>query len=81
MSDLKENIAAFERDREALEARLLGRWVIFHDRRLVGDHATFDEAATDATARFDPGTFMIREVGAAMQSLPPSLLFGIGRAA
>jgi hypothetical protein len=81
MSDLKENIAAFETERDSLEARFQGRWVVFHERRLAADHATFDEAASDATARFDPGTFMIRQVGAEIPALPSSLLFGTGRAA
>lgn len=64
MSVLKDDIAAFERMRQELEAEHLNEWVVFHQGRFEGVFADFESAAESALDRFDRGPYLIREVGA-----------------
>ena len=64
MADIDSEIAAYEAMREQLEAEHTGRWVLFHDRQLIGLYDTFEAAAEDATRRFGGGPYLIRQVGA-----------------
>jgi hypothetical protein len=73
MSDLDSEIAAYEDMREDLEAHQLGRWVIVHDRQLVGDYESMESAADDGVRRFGRGPFLLRQVGAPPLTLPVSL--------
>lgn len=64
MSVLKDDIAAFERMRQELEAEHLKEWVVFHQGRFEGVFADFESAAESALDRFDRGPYLIRQVGA-----------------
>lgn len=64
MAVLTEDIAAFERMRNQLEADHLGEWVVFQGGRYVGVFEDFEAAASDAADRFDAGPYLIRRLGA-----------------
>ena len=55
MGVLKDDIAAFEKMRQELEARHLKEWVVFHQGRFEGVFADFESAAESALERFDRG--------------------------
>ncbi len=75
MADIDSEIAAYEAMREQLEAEHTGRWVLFHDRQLIGLYDTFEAAAEDATRRFGGGPYLIRQVGAQPATLPASVIY------
>jgi hypothetical protein len=75
MSELKEEIAAFDTMRPELEAKSLGKWVLIHNRELIGTYDSFDEAAKEAVHRFGRGPYLIRQVGAPPVSMPASVMY------
>jgi hypothetical protein len=75
MSELQDDIAAYDAMRAELETAHLGKWVIVHDRKLVGTYESFDAAAENAVGQFGRGPYLIRQVGTAPVSLPASLLY------
>lgn len=75
MSDLREDIAAYEAMRGDLEIKHLGKWALIHDKQLIETFATFEKAAREAVRRFGRGPYLIRQVGAAQVTLPASVLY------
>jgi hypothetical protein len=75
MSDVQDEIAAFVKMQSELEAKHMGKWVLFHDLALVNVYETFDAAAKDAVSRFGRGPYLIRQVGATSVTLPASVMF------
>lgn len=75
MPDLDEEIAAYEAMREDLEAHHMGRWVLVHNRELVGDYDSLESAAEEAVVRYGRGPFLIRQVGAPALTLPVSVMY------
>ena len=75
MATLADEIATYDEMRDYLEVELLGKWVVFHGRELVGNYADVQDAATEAVARFGRGPYLIRQVGAPPLELPPALQF------
>jgi hypothetical protein len=75
MSELKDDIVAYETVRADLEASALGKWVVFHDKELIGTFDTFEAAAKDAVSKFGRGPYLIRQIGAAAVTLPASVLY------
>jgi hypothetical protein len=75
MSDLKDDIAAFDAMRSDLETKYLGKWVLVHDRELIGTFDLFEIAASEAVRRFGRGPYLIRQVGAFCVMLPASVLY------
>jgi len=75
MTSLREEIAAFDQMREALEARHKGEWVVFHKGAFVAAFPDFEAAATSAVERFDEGPYLIRQVGAPPIQLPGGMVF------
>ena len=75
MTTLSSQIAAYEKMRNLLETDYFGRWVVFHDEKMVGDYESFEEAADGAVRRFGRGPYLIRQVGAPPMTLPASLLY------
>ncbi len=75
MTKLLEEIAEYEDQRDCLETELLGKWVIFRDRRLQGSYDDFQDAAASAVERFGRGPYLIRQVGAPPIQLPASLRY------
>jgi hypothetical protein len=66
MSNLDVEIAAYGAKREELEASHMGKWVLVHERELIGIFDSFQAAAEDAVRKFGRGPYLIRQV-----PLPP----------
>ncbi|MDE0330493.1 MAG: hypothetical protein OXL41_01510 [Nitrospinae bacterium] len=75
MDALDNDIAAFEKMRERLEAQHLGKWVVFHQEEFIGTFDSFHDAAQVAVKKFGAGPYLIRQIGARPQSLPASVLY------
>ena len=60
---IAEEIAAYEKMRDDLEAKHLNEWVIIYKGELIGIYLDFQEAAADAVQRFGRGPYLIRQVG------------------
>jgi len=68
-------IAAYEKRRADLEANHMGKWVIFHEHRLIGVYDSFEAAAEEAVRCFGRGPYLIRQVGAPPMVPPPSVMW------
>ena len=75
VSELKREIAAYEKMQPDLEVEHLGKWVVIHDEVLLAVYASFEEAAEDAVRNFGRGPYLIRRVGAPPMTLPASVLY------
>ena len=60
---IAEEIAAYEKIRDDLEAKQLNEWVVIYKGELIGTYHDFQEAAADAIERFGRGPYLIRQVG------------------
>ena len=77
MADVKDEIAAYEKMRDELEAQHMGKWVLFNDLELIGVYNSFEAVAEDAVRRFGRGPYLIRQVGAPPVTLPASVMFHV----
>ena len=75
MTDVQANIAAFESSKADLESTHMGKWVVFHDTKLVDIYDSFEAAASEAVKAFGRGPYLIRQIGAAPVALPASIMF------
>ncbi len=75
MALLSEEIAAYENMRDLLETDYFGKWVVLHDRQLIGTYEKFEDAAAEAVRQFGRGPYLIRQVGASPKRLPSSLQY------
>ena len=75
MADLDSELAAFEGMRAGLESRHMGQWVLIHNQELVGNFASFEDAAKSAVVKFGRGPYLIRQVGASSVVLPASVMY------
>ena len=60
---IAEEIAAYDKMRDDLEANHLNEWVVIYKGELIGTYLDFQEAAADAVQRFGRGPYLIRQVG------------------
>ncbi len=75
VATLSENIAAYEKMQNLLEADLSGNWVVFYNGKLEGDFHSFQDAAEFAVERWGRGPYLIRRVGRAVFTLPASVQY------
>lgn len=75
MGVLTDEIAAFERMQDRLEAEHLKEWVVFHKGRLEGVFPDFEHAAEFALDRFDREPCLIRQIGAGPTPVGGGLIF------
>jgi hypothetical protein len=75
MSTIDENIAAFNQQINPLEAQHMGKWVVFHDSKLVDIFDNFELAASDAVRKFGRGPYLVRQIGAPPVVLPASVAY------
>jgi hypothetical protein len=75
MADLDQDIAAFEAMRAELEKNHMGKWVLFHNARLVDAYDSFEGAADEAVKHFGRGPYLIRQVGARPMTIPASVMY------
>ena len=80
-SGLRANIDAYEAIQEELEREHFGKYVVFHDRKLVDVFETADKAITHALETFGVAPYLVRRVGSRRTvRLPSSLALGQTRA-
>jgi hypothetical protein len=72
---IDREIEAFESRRAELEARHLGKWVVFHNTEFIGAYESFELAAEEAVARFGRGPYLIRQVGAPPMVLSSAVMY------
>ena len=60
---IAEEIAAYEKMRDDLEANHLNEWVVIYKGEFIGTYPDFQEAAAEAIERFGRGPYLIRQVG------------------
>jgi hypothetical protein len=53
--DIGDDILAYEAMRADLEAKHIGKWVLFHGRELIAIYDSFELAAEDAVSKFGRG--------------------------
>jgi hypothetical protein len=69
-NQLAQEMAAYERMREELEAHSLYKYVLFKGDDLVGTYESFETAGQEAIAKFGKGPYLIRQVGMDRQPMP-----------
>jgi hypothetical protein len=75
MTELKDEIAAYDTISADLEAASLGKWALVHDRALIGIYDSFDMAAAEAVRQFGRGPYLIRQIGAPPITMPASVMY------
>lgn len=75
MSDVKNEIAAYEKMQPDLEEKHMGKWALFHAGAFIDVYDSFQSVAEDAVRRFGRGPYLIRQVGAPSVTLPASVMF------
>jgi hypothetical protein len=75
MSDISQEIKAYEEKRSELELKHMGKWVLIHDGELIGVFDSFELAAEVAVPKFGRGPYLIRQVGAPPVTLPASVMY------
>ncbi len=75
MSDITQDLAAYEEKRAELEAKYMGKWVLMYARELIGVFDSIEAAADVAVQRFGRGPYLIRQVGAPPVTLPASYMY------
>lgn len=75
MSKLSEEMKAYESMRNTLEADHFGKWVVFHDQKMVDLYDSFEAAADDAVSKFGRGPYLIKQIGEAPITLSASVLY------
>lgn len=72
---LEADIAAYEAQKVELEAKFLGKWVVFYQAKFVASFPDFNAAAQTAAEQFGRGPYLIRQVGQAPVILPASVVY------
>jgi hypothetical protein len=72
---IDQEIQAYDLAKEDLERNHMGKWVVFHDQKLVDVFADATAAAEEAIKKFGRGPYLIRQVGASSLTLPASVLY------
>jgi hypothetical protein len=72
---IDHEIAAYDAMREELEVQHMGEWIVMRDAKLIGTYPSFEDAASDAVARFGRGPYLIRQIGAPPITLPASVMY------
>ncbi|MDE2142737.1 MAG: hypothetical protein KGJ84_10030 [Elusimicrobia bacterium] len=75
MAEIDKEIEAYGRIRGGLERDHMGKWVLVHERQLVGLFDSFEAAADTAVAKFGRGPYLIRQIGAPPLVLPASVMY------
>jgi len=72
---IHDEIAAYDKLRQNLEADHTGEWALVYNRELVSLFDSFESAAEEAVKRFGRGPYLIRQVGAPPVTLPASVMY------
>jgi hypothetical protein len=75
MTAIDQDIAAYDAQSNTLEAEHMGKWVLFHDAKLINIFDSFETAAEAAVRAFGRGPYLIRQIGAPPITLPASVVY------
>lgn len=75
MSDLTKDIQFYEANRNELELKHTGKWVLVHDQKVICIQDSFEKAAEEAVRLFGNGPYLIRQIGAPPIVLPASVMY------
>lgn len=75
MTNLTDDIRAFEAHHAELEKEHFGKWIVFYDAEFIGAFDTLDSAASVAVRRFGKGPYLIRQVGASPITLSAAVAY------
>ena len=75
MTEIKDNIAAYDQMKHDLELKHMGKWVLFYDSKLIAFFDSMEDAATEAVRQFGRGPYLIRQVGSPPVILPASVMY------
>ena len=75
MSAIDHDLAAYRAMSNSLEIEHMGKWVLFHDSKLVNVFDSFEAAADVAVKRFGRGPYLLRQIGAPPVTLPASVMY------
>jgi hypothetical protein len=75
MTELRDEIAAYDAMRADLEASHLGKWALVHDRHLVGIFPSFEDVAKVAVKQFGRGPYLIRQIGVGSITLSAAAMY------
>ncbi len=75
MAEIKSDILAYQKMQAELEAKHMGKWVLFHNESFIAVFDSFEDAAAQAVERFGRGPYLIKQVGEIPQTLPASVMF------
>jgi hypothetical protein len=59
--------------RRELETKHFGKWLLIHDRKLIGACNSFEDAAKEVVDRYGRGPYLIRQAGAPAATLPAAV--------
>ena len=75
MTDIQNEIEAFETMQAQLEAEHKGEWIVMRERKIINFYQTFELAAAEALRLFGRGPYLIREIGGEPLRLPVSVMY------
>lgn len=75
MPSIDEEISAYDRIREDLEAHHMGEWIVMRDGKIVGTYSSFEVAASEAVSKFGRGPYLIRQIGAPPMIMPAAVMY------
>jgi hypothetical protein len=78
VSDLRQEIEAYEDLRSELELTALGKWVVVKGKKPIGTYDSFEAAAEEAVKKFGRGPYLIRRVGDSAVTIPASVMYRFG---
>lgn len=76
MANLDENILAYEKEQTELEKTHMGKWIMFHNGKMIAAFDSFEAALSEGEKRFGDNPFLIREVGSRPVPVPMSVAMG-----
>jgi hypothetical protein len=74
VTNIDEEIQAYEALQPSLEAEHLGEWVVMRDLKLIGLYPSAEAASAAAIKQFGRGPYLIRQIGAPPLRLPVSVI-------
>ena len=75
MMDIDKEIKFYNKRRNDLELKYMGKWVVIYKQKLIGKYDTFEIAAEEAVSKFGNGPYLIRQVGSPPVTIPASVMY------
>jgi hypothetical protein len=75
MSDLSKDIEFYESQKNELELKHTGKWVLIHNQNIIDFFESFEATAQEAVRLFGNGPYLIRQIGAPPIILPASVMY------